>query len=65
MKKTEDKHIDYSSLIITLKNGNMIEYGKGEWNDYRYTGSAVAVIDSDGVWKAIYSFSEVFSVELK
>lgn len=64
MKKTEDKYIDYTKLKIKFKNGSEIVFGDGEWNDYRFTGDAVAVIDADGVWRAIYSFSEIFSVEL-
>lgn len=59
MTKTE-----YAELKITLKNGNAIVFEKGEWNDYRFTGSAVVVIDGAGAWKAIFAFSEVLSVEL-
>ncbi len=65
MKKTEDIVIPYETLTITFKNGDKVVYGKDEWSDYRYTGNAIAVIDSLGAWKAIYSFEEIFSVELE
>ena len=65
MKKTEDIVIPYETLTITFKNGNKVVYGKDEWSDYRYTENAIAVIDSLGAWKAIYSFEEIFSVELE
>lgn len=64
MTKTEEKNIEYTELKITLKNGNTIVFGKDEWNDYKFTGSAIAVIDGAGAWKAIFAFSEVLSVEL-
>ena len=65
MKKTEDIVIPYETLTITFKNGNKVVYGKDEWSDYRYTENAIAVIDNLGAWKAIYSFEEIFSVELE
>ena len=64
MNRTEDKNIEYKDLKITLKNGGEIVFSENEWFDYRYTGKAVAVIDKDGVWKAIYNFEDIFSVEL-
>lgn len=65
MKKTEDIVIPYETLTITFKNGNKVVYGKDEWNDYRYTENAIAVIDEYGAWKSIYNFDDVFSVELE
>ena len=65
MQKSENVTIPYEKLEITFKNGNKVIYEKDEWNDYRYTENAVVVIDEYGAWKAIYSFDEVFSVELK
>ena len=64
MEETENKVIDYKTLTITLENGNQIIFSEGEWFDYRYTGKAVAVIDENGVWKAIYKFDDIFSVKL-
>ena len=64
MEKTENIVIGYDTLTITLENGNQIVFNEGEWDDYRFTGKAVAVIDKNGIWKAVYNFSDIFSVEL-
>ncbi len=36
--------MEYAERIeITFKSGETISYGKGEWDDYSFTGNAVVV----------------------
>lgn len=65
MQNLENVTIPYEKLEITFKTGSKVIYEKDEWNDYRYTENAIAVVDEYGAWKSIYNFDDVFSVELK
>ncbi len=57
--------MEYAERIeITFKSGETISYGKGEWDDYSFTGNAV-VVKQKGAWIGIYNFDNVFCVELK
>lgn len=53
-----------SILEITFKSGEIISYGKGEWDDYAYDGKAV-IVKKNSTWIGIYNFDDVFCVELK
>ncbi len=48
--------MEYAERIeITFKSGETISFGKGEWDDYSFTGNAV-VVKQKGAWIGVYNF---------
>lgn len=51
-------------IRITFRNGNIAEWKKKEYTDYKYDGKAFIIV-RNGEWVGIYNMDSIISVIIK